>query len=184
MSRLHYLDQRDIHGIVAGLTRDLFPGAPAFHLAGEEGAGRLDSALAQPSVPYHRTAQRKAAALHYSLNKNHPFVDGNKRLAVAATEWFLYRNRFVLVTTNAQLLEFSLQVADDRMSRDESAQWIERRALRTTWTPKRLRDWIGKLAPDEYDEVMAATAEALASGGDTAFMRSVKNVLERGVDTQ
>ena len=57
-------------------------------------------------LPSHSTA--KGCGAPHSLNKNHPFVDGNKRLAVAATEWFLYRNRFVLVTTNAQLLEFSL----------------------------------------------------------------------------
>ncbi|MCY3656372.1 MAG: type II toxin-antitoxin system death-on-curing family toxin [Chloroflexi bacterium] len=179
MSRLHYLDQRDIHGIVAALTRDLFPDTPAFHLAGREGAALLDSALAQPRLRFHRTAQHKAAALHFSMNKNHAFIDGNKRLAVAAMEWFLYRNRFLLLTTNERLLEFSLQVADGRMSREESARWIESRALRTTWSSERLRKWTSALLDDEYPEVMAATLVALATGGDTTFMRSVKNVLDQ-----
>ena len=76
MNRLHYLDEHEIRSIAESLTRDLFPGTPAFRLAGAEGAARLESALAQPRWAHHRTAQRKAAALHYSLNKNHPYVDG------------------------------------------------------------------------------------------------------------
>ena len=72
MSRLHYLDEGEIHSIVEALTQDQFPGTPAFQLAGAEGVARLESALAQPHWPHHRTAQQKAAALHYSLNKNHP----------------------------------------------------------------------------------------------------------------
>ena len=93
-----------MHGIVEVLTLDLFPGTPAFHPAGREGVARLESALAQPHWPHHRTAQQKAAALHYSLNKNHPFVDGNKRMAVTAMAWFLFSNGFMLLATSDQLL--------------------------------------------------------------------------------
>ena len=156
MSRLYYLDEHDIRGMVAWLTQDIFPGTPAFQLAGAEGAGRLSSALAQPRLPYHRTAQRKAAALHYSLNKNHPFVDGNKRLAVAAMEWFLYRNGFVLRTTNDRLLDFALRVADDRLSRDDSFNWIEKRAFREAWSPMRVERWIDSLSENERIEVLTA----------------------------
>ena len=46
MSRLHYLDEGDIHSIVEALTQDQFPGPPAFQLAGAEGAARMESALA------------------------------------------------------------------------------------------------------------------------------------------
>ena len=156
MSRLYYLDEYEIHSIVELLTQDLFPGTPAFQLAGTEGAGRLDSALAQPRLPYHRTAQRKAAALHYSLNKNHPFVDGNKRLAVAAMEWFLFRNGFALMATNEQVFDFALRVAKDDLSRDESARWIERRALRGTWSAERIFKFFTSLSPDELWEAMRA----------------------------
>ena len=149
MSRLHYIGRPEVHGIVEALTRNLFPGTPAFHLAGPQGEARLESALAQPHWPHHRTAQQKAAALHYSLNKNHPFVDGNKRLAVAAMEWFLFRNGFALFATNDHLVDFALRVADDRLSREDSAHWIERRALRAGWTDERVRRWHNSLSRDE-----------------------------------
>ncbi|MEE8337214.1 MAG: type II toxin-antitoxin system death-on-curing family toxin [Dehalococcoidia bacterium] len=164
MSRLYYLDEDDIHSIVETLTRDLFPGTPAFQLAGERGQGLLESALAQPRWPHHRTAQQKAAALHYSLNKNHPYVDGNKRLAVTATEWFLYRNDFVLFASNDQLMDFALRVADDRLSRTESTRWLNARAVRRTWSDARHARWLESLTPQEDAEVTTAviTEDALA----------------------
>ena len=178
MSRLHYLDEDQIHSIVEWLTRDLFPGTPAFQLAGSEGAARLESALAQPRWAHHRTAQQKAAALHYSLNKNHPYVDGNKRLAVAAMEWFLFRNGFVLMATSDRLVDFALLVANDQLSRDASAHWIERRAFRISWTERYFQRWIDSLSPDEYAETKEARDEALASrGGNTDFMFSVRNLI-------
>jgi death-on-curing protein len=53
----------------------------------------LESALAQPrvtfdSVDLHPTTTDKAAALAYSLALNHPFLDGDKRVAHAAMEVF------------------------------------------------------------------------------------------------
>ena len=173
MSGLHYVDEEAIHGIVERLTRDLFPGTPAFQVAGAQGAARLESALAQPRWPHHRTAQQKAAALHYSLNKNHPFVDGNKRLAVAAMAWFLFSNGFLLFATNDQLVEFALSVANDRLSRDDSARWIEQRALRLTWTQRRRERWLASLTPAEHAEVL----ETLGSGDPRRFLASVGNVL-------
>ena len=134
MSGLHYIDEEAIRGIVERAHPETsLPGhAQPSKLAGRAGnAARLESALAQPRWPHHRTAQQKAAALHYSLNKNHPFVDGNKRLAVAAMAWFLFSNGFLLFATNDQLVEFALSVANDRLSREDSARWIEQRALRT-----------------------------------------------------
>ncbi|MCC6236872.1 MAG: Fic family protein [Dehalococcoidia bacterium] len=76
MSRLRYLARSDIDDIASALA-DLFPDGTAFRVAGARGASLLESALAQPRWPQYRTAQAKAAALHYSLNKNHAFIDGN-----------------------------------------------------------------------------------------------------------
>ena len=160
MSRLHYLDEEDVREIVEVLTRDQFPSTRAFQLAGAEGVARLQSALAQPHWPHYRTAQQKAAALHYSLNKNHPYVDGNKRLAVSAMAWFLSRNGFALLTTSDRLVDFALRVADDRLSRDESARWIERRALRETWSPARTRRFFFSLPLDDLRELMRAPENA------------------------
>jgi death-on-curing protein len=56
-------------------------------LAGIRDLGGLESALAQPRATFdgadlHPTIIQKAAALAFSLALNHPFVDGNKRVAL------------------------------------------------------------------------------------------------------
>ena len=161
MTDIYYLTNDDIHGIVEALTQDIFPDTPAFQLAGSAGAGRLDAALAQPQWPYYETVQMKAAALHYSLNKDHPFVDGNKRLAVTAMEWFLANNGFFLLTMNSLLLDFALDVAQGHLSRDDSATWIERRAMSAAWGQEDIELWLGQLSTEETAEVM----ESIQSSG-------------------
>jgi death-on-curing protein len=57
----------------------------------------LESAIAQPRATFegrdlYPGLIAKAAALAYSLARNHPFVDGNKRTAHAAMETFLVLN--------------------------------------------------------------------------------------------
>ena len=56
--------------------------------------GLLESALAQPRATFggtdlYPTLVAKAATLGFSLALNHPFIDGNKRVAHAAMEVFL-----------------------------------------------------------------------------------------------
>ena len=72
--------------------------------------------------------------LHYGLNKNHPYVDGNKRLAVTAMEAFLWMNRVHLLATDDELEQFALDVAADRLSRDRSVDFVVRRAFRWEWS--------------------------------------------------
>jgi death-on-curing protein len=51
--------------------------------------GALESALARPQTGYYSDPIQEAAALWESLSQNHPFVDGNKRVAVTVTAAFL-----------------------------------------------------------------------------------------------
>ena len=51
--------------------------------------GALESALARPQSGYYADIIQQAAALLESLSQNHPFVDGNKRTAIAVTAAFL-----------------------------------------------------------------------------------------------
>ena len=51
--------------------------------------GALESDLARPQSGYYSDVIQEAAALWESLSQNHPFVDGNKRLAVTTTAAFL-----------------------------------------------------------------------------------------------
>jgi len=51
--------------------------------------GALESALYRPQTGYYKDIVAEAAALMESLAIHHPFVDGNKRIAFAATDVFL-----------------------------------------------------------------------------------------------
>ena len=54
--------------------------------------GLLESALYRPRTGYYRDIAEMAAALFESLLMNHPFIDGNKRVAFFATDVFLRPN--------------------------------------------------------------------------------------------
>lgn len=58
--------------------------------------GLLESAVFRPQVGYYANAAEEAAALMESLANNHPFFDGNKRVAFAATHTFLLVNGYDL----------------------------------------------------------------------------------------
>ncbi len=54
--------------------------------------GALESALLRPQMGYYDGLLEEAAALMESLANNHPFVDGNKRVALAVADTFLRLN--------------------------------------------------------------------------------------------
>lgn len=58
--------------------------------------GALEAALFRPQSGYYDDAIAEAAALFESLAMNHPFVDGNKRIAFACVDVFLRVNGFRL----------------------------------------------------------------------------------------
>jgi death on curing protein len=76
----------------------------------------LESCLA---VPFQKFARRnlyeglesKAAILFYLMIKNHPFQNGNKRIAVTTLLLFLYKNKKWLDVSNETLYRFSILVA-------------------------------------------------------------------------
>jgi death-on-curing protein len=63
--------------------------------------GALESALYRPRTGYYRDVVEEAAALFESLVQNHPFVDGNKRVAFAVMDVFLRVNGRVLEVDDA-----------------------------------------------------------------------------------
>jgi len=92
----------------------------------------LESAVAQPratfdEVDLHPTVTGKAAALAYSLALNHPFVDGNKRVAHAAMEVFLTLNGLELHADVDEQERLFLDLASGRSSRPELEAWLDRR---------------------------------------------------------
>jgi death-on-curing protein len=54
--------------------------------------GLLEAALFRPQTGYYEDLIAEAAALWESLGQNHPFIDGNKRVAFAVTYTFLAIN--------------------------------------------------------------------------------------------
>jgi len=68
----------------------------------------------------------KAAHLVYSLIKNHPFLDGNKRIGVTAMIAFLKSNNMNFACTNDELAEFGLGLADGSYDEPYAQEWIKR----------------------------------------------------------
>lgn len=65
--------------------------------------GALEAALFRPQTGYYEDIVAEAAALMESLAINHPFVDGNKRIAFAATDVFLRINGWRLHRSPMQI---------------------------------------------------------------------------------
>lgn len=91
--------------------------------------GALESALAQPQMTFgqkelYPTLQEKAAALAHSLAMNHPFVDGNKRVAHAAMEIFLLLNGYEIQASVDEQEDLFIQLASGKISREELSRWI------------------------------------------------------------
>lgn len=65
--------------------------------------GALESALFRPQTGYYKDIVAEAAALLESLAINHPFIDGNKRIAFAAADVFLRINGWRLQRSPVQI---------------------------------------------------------------------------------
>ena len=82
--------------------------------------GLLESATARPrarvfGADAYETVEDKAAALLHSLVRNHALIDGNKRLALAATIAFLGLNGRRLTLSNDQAYELIIEVATGKL---------------------------------------------------------------------
>lgn len=91
--------------------------------------GLLEAAAARPQATFggddlYPDLFAKAAALLESLLRNHPFVDGNKRAAVAAAGLLLRRNAWRLATTDEELVAFILRITTDRPDTSEVTTWL------------------------------------------------------------
>jgi death-on-curing protein len=92
--------------------------------------GLLSSALDRPRniAAYEPEGDcdlsRLAAAYGYGIAKNHPFIDGNKRTALVATETFLNLNGLDLMTDDATCVAVIHAVADGSMKEEKFAGWI------------------------------------------------------------
>ena len=91
--------------------------------------GLLESALAAPfqtfgGEPVYPSLQAKAAQLGFGLIRNHPFVDGNKRIGAHTMLVFLAVNGIELRYEQQELIDIVLSVAAGQIDRQQLLQWI------------------------------------------------------------
>jgi death-on-curing protein len=100
--------------------------------------GLLESALARPE---HKAAYGNpdladlAAAYAYGIARNHPFVDGNKRVAFVALELFLALHDHRLAADDEECLRTMLDLAAGELEEEALAGWIRARLERRTPQP-------------------------------------------------
>jgi death on curing protein len=97
--------------------------------AGVSNMGAVESALAQPQMTFggeelYPTIVEKASSLGFSLIKNHPFIDGNKRIGHAAMEVFLLLNGFEIDAGVDEQEKVILQLVSGELGRDEFTEWL------------------------------------------------------------
>jgi death on curing protein len=92
--------------------------------------GALESAVARPQTGYYSDIIQEAAALWESLSQNHPFVDGNKRVAVTVTAAFLRVNGHRLEFEDIEAFSFLIGLYETGNLRfKELEAWLRQHTL-------------------------------------------------------
>ena len=98
-----------------------YGGAP-----GVRDAGALESALHRPQTGYYDTLVHEAAALLESLVQNHPFVDGDKRVAFAVVDVFVRINGRSITADSKAIYDHILKLFDERtFGMEHLVPWLQ-----------------------------------------------------------
>lgn len=98
-------------------------------------AGSVESAVEHVRQTFdgnllYTTVEEVAAAYWHSITTNHGFRDGNKRTAVIATAAFLAKNGYALDMDDDEIIEVSLAIAGQGMSREEFFARVSQRVVK------------------------------------------------------
>ncbi len=96
--------------------------------AGVRDEGLLDSALGKPENIFAYgtpTLFDLAASYGFGLVKNHPFIDGNKRVGFTVAVVFLELNGYRFQATEAEAAVNTLALAAGEMTEQEFAAWLK-----------------------------------------------------------
>lgn len=123
-AEIDYLSIEDLLDIATGILDEVQLRDP----------GLLASAALRPEMSVfgaeaYPTFPEKAAALMHSIVRNHPLVDGNKRLAWSALRAFCLLNRRDLRYTVDDAEAFVVGAAAGELELAEIAEWIDRHIL-------------------------------------------------------
>ena len=98
-----------------------YGGAP-----GLRDAGALESALHRPQTGYYDTLVHEAAALLESLVQNHPFVDGNKRVAFAVVDVFSRINGYSITADSKAIYDHMIKLVEARaFDMEQLVPWLQ-----------------------------------------------------------
>ncbi len=91
--------------------------------------GLIESAIARAAASFagveaHPGVVEKAAAIGCGLTQNHGFIDGNKRIGMAALLLILRRNGLQIAYTQDELIALGLAVAQGKMDVPEMVEWV------------------------------------------------------------
>ena len=93
--------------------------------------GLLESALYRPQTGHYSDLAEMANALFESLIMNHPFIDGNKRVAFFATDVFLRLNGYLLQVDADQAHRFLIGLLENnRCTFEVLLPWIRGNAIK------------------------------------------------------
>lgn len=124
---MHFLDLEDVMEIHAGQIAN-YGGSN-----GLRDRGLLESALAQPQASFggeflHRDIFEMAAAYLFHLVLNHPFIDGNKRVALECSLVFLEINGVSVEASDEELVDLTLDAAKCESSKHRIADFLRIKA--------------------------------------------------------
>jgi death on curing protein len=90
----------------------------------------LESALAQPKMTFggkyvHKTLYDKAAAYGYHICMNHPFIDGNKRVAFVLMNIFLQKNGYEIVADEEDVFTMMMELASGKITKNQLTAWLK-----------------------------------------------------------
>jgi death-on-curing protein len=87
--------------------------------------GLLESALYRPQSGYYEDLIEMAAAMFESLINNHPFIDGNKRVAFFSTDVFLRLNGYKILVDSNSAYDFLMELfASNACDLEHLGPWI------------------------------------------------------------
>jgi death-on-curing protein len=93
-------------------------------------SGGLEAAVTRPQSGYYPDVIAEAAALWESLSQNHPFIDGNKRTAIASMAAHLGMNGFWLRPEQLEAYRFMMDLyATGRFRMPELEAWLRAREI-------------------------------------------------------
>lgn len=102
---------------------------------GLRNGGLLESALAQPRMTaggkeIHKTVFEKAAAYGFHVCNNHPFIDGNKRVAFVLMDVFLQKNGWDIIASEEEAYSMMMSLASGKLTKAQLIAWLKEHTAR------------------------------------------------------